>query len=570
MTSSDLNVWLFNTDPRFNTRAYAPAYLTAAQAARFNRICQARMLYRGDHYRYYVEEGRTTFNFEEEIVNGTRRKKYIAYNLLKRITHTSVDLLFGEEPLIRVEDEIAQEKITDLTDRTDLHAVLIELETECSFAGEGVLEVTLFDGEVYLGVVPAEQIHPIGIMRPDRQHAAYVRYAEENIGTAEKPIKLILATTYREGAIERRLYQDTVAERNRVALANWPAFKDAPPPDVQPTGIPFNTIIWFPNLMLGGQVISDYDGLLELQDALNAKQTKVSKVIDQHAEPNILAPRAAADDNGNLRATNKVLYQDKPDEWGYLTWDAQLAAAFQDRKEVVDAMCVVSETSPVLLGIDPGGAPESARALKLKANASLAKARRKATLRRPLLKWSMYVAQRLEQTVVGVRYNTATPTVEMRDGLPVDENEQAQTISLLTASDSISLERRVEMQIPDRDAAAQEIQRIRDQQAASQPSVFMTEPAATDSATGDANEKGTADAGVTATNTLNGAQITAAIGVIGQLQTGAIGNTTAVELLVAVGIERATAQAMVNESGSRDGAGNPETKTPDASTEVAQ
>jgi hypothetical protein len=126
------------------------------------------------------------------------------------------------------------------------------------------------------------------------------------------------------------------------------------------------------------------------------------------------------------------------------------------------------------------------------------------------------------------------------------------------------------MQIPDRDAAAQEIQRIRDQQAASQPSVFMTEPAATDSATGDANEKGTADAGVTATNTLNGAQITAAIGVIGQLQTGAIGNTTAVELLVAVGIERATAQAMVNESGSRDGAGNPETKTPDASTEVAQ
>jgi hypothetical protein len=208
--------------------------------------------------------------------------------------------------------------------------------------------------------------------------------------------------------------------------------------------------------------------------------------------------------------------------------------------------------------------------LKLKANASLAKARRKATLRRPLLKWSMYVAQRLEQTVVGVRYNTATPTVEMRDGLPVDENEQAQTISLLTASDSISLERRVEMQIPDRDAAAQEIQRIRDQQAASQPSVFMTEPAATDSATGDANEKGTADAGVTATNTLNGAQITAAIGVIGQLQTGAIGNTTAVELLVAVGIERATAQAMVNESGSRDGAGNPETKTPDASTEVAQ
>jgi hypothetical protein len=473
-------VWSYECDDRWNAPVRpSPAYLTDEQAARWQRIVAARMLYGGAHYQYFVEQRRTQHELQDVLVDGELRKLYVDYNLLKRISNSSADLLFGAEPLVSVDDDVQDARLREFAARTDLHALLYSMEIECSFAGEAVLEAVVMDGETYLVQHPAEQFHPVGRMRPDRQHDAYVRYAEAEVGGPEKPLTLILRTTYREGSIERALFEGEVADRHRVALSEWPEFKESgrTPPDVEPTGVVANTIIWVPNLIVGGRAVSDYDGLLSTQDLLNAKQSQLARVIGKHAAPKVVAPRAAADDKGDLRAKQEVLYEDQPGQWRYLTWDAQIEAAYKDRDFAVDTMCVLSETSPVLLGIDRGGVPDSARAMRLRAMSSTSKAARKATLRRPVLVWALRVVQMLDQTIRGNRYTLAAlPSIEMRDGLPVDESERATTISTLRAANAMSLERSVEMQIPDPAAAAEEVARIRREAAAQTPSVLLGSP----------------------------------------------------------------------------------------------
>ncbi len=455
------NIWHLSDDDRFNKigRA-APDYLTPEQRCRYERIRQCRMLYGGKHQEYFLGERRSKFNFNEVRAEVGIGKMYIKYNLLRRVTHTSADLLFGDDPIIRVEDAIQSDKLKAFADRTDLDALFIELEIECSSVAECVLEACIMDGESYLVLIPAEEIHPLGRMRPDRQYSAYVRYAEQNVGTRENPITLILATTYLEGSIERRVYRGSVKDENRVALESWPEFKINTPPEKEITGIPYNTIIWFPNMIITNQVVSDYDGSVDLQDALNANHTQVKLVIQKHASPKLRAPRSAADKNGNVQAGREVVYSDNPDDWGYLTWDAQLSAAFKDREDTEHAICISTETSPALLGLDRTGTPDSARALKLKCTASIAKAKRKSKHRKSCIRWALHIVQLLDQTIPGNRYDMGPVTFEPRDGMPVDEDQLIQGIVSAKAAKVMSTKRAVDLQISDPKQAQVELHEI--------------------------------------------------------------------------------------------------------------
>ncbi len=471
-------VWTLSTDARFNRAiGSAPAYLTPTQAARFERIRQARLLYRGQHEQYFLHEGRTQFDFPRVNANGRELMLFVPYNLLKLISHKSADLLFGAEPVIRVEDATQDAKLRDFADRSHLHAILLETEIETSFAGEGIIAVSRqADQKVYAEQVPAEQIHPIGKLGPDRQYTQYVRYAEDNIGTEQTPVVLLLETTYRPGEIERHCWQmDNGVKKNEVSLEQWRGFADAVPPAIEKTGIPINTIVWIPNLLLSGEAISDYDGLIPLQDELNAKQTQIARVLAKHADPKLRVPPSAADEKGNFPANHDVVFSENKDDYGYLVWDAQLASALDDRKFTREALCTAAEMSSVLLGLKEGAAPDAARKLRLEATNSLSKAARKATLRRPVIKRLLSIVQMLEHTVPGTRYDRGNVAVEVRDGLPVDEMDEAQIVSLYRSSRVMSVERAVQRQLTDPAAVAKELTTLNKENEAAMPSILLGE-----------------------------------------------------------------------------------------------
>ena len=79
----------------YGATALKLAYLTDEQNCRAERIRVARMLWRGQHRRAFLEEGRTQFQFPVWNVQGRRHTLYITRNLLRLVTTTVTDLVIG-------------------------------------------------------------------------------------------------------------------------------------------------------------------------------------------------------------------------------------------------------------------------------------------------------------------------------------------------------------------------------------------------------------------------------------------------------------------------------------------
>lgn len=465
-------------------------YLTDAQNNRVERIRVARMIWRGWHRQAFLEEPRTQFDFPEMEVNGRLTKPYVKFNVCKLVTTTLSDLLLGEEPLLRIEDELAQKALDDLKSRSDLHRVFYDATKTSSWAAEAMVEVVRWQGQVYIQDLPPDEVFPIGPRQPDGQYAQYTRFA-----TAALPdkTKLLLQSTYSPGLIERACYRldGQGVKGDKVDLALWAAATGGAGGgtgggaggglDKEATGIAWNTIIWMANELDEGKPTCDYDGLIELQDELNAKQTQIARVIAKHADPKLAAPEAVADPNGNLTANQNVyFYRTKDDIPSYITWNAELASAIEDRDFTLQAFCIAAETSQGLLGIEKGAAPDSARKLRLQATKTLARVSRKATFVRPFIRTALDTALQLVnagsrvKVMGGAVAGGVGAAVDLRDGLPVDELDQAQTISMLTANKAtMSVERGVRLQVQDPVAAQEEIDLLKKEAAEAAPTVQL-------------------------------------------------------------------------------------------------
>lgn len=486
-----------------NTQGYGRTnttldYLDAAQNARLERIRIARALRKGWHRKVFLDEGRTQFDFPEMQVQNVKCRPYITFNVLKLITSTITDLLLGEEPMLRLDAELGadwQDTLDELRNRTNLHSVIYDVVKSASWAGEGFAQVIRWDGQVYVQDLRPDDLFPIGPRLPDGQHAAYRRYATATLAAdpatqdmtlppEKRPATrtLLLETTYRPGTITRECFELSGTRKvGKVDLAQWPTkTPDGQTlPAEEATGIAWNTVIWLPNELDEGEPTSDYDGLIELQDELNAKQTQIARVIAKHSDPAVIADERMFDRNGALQVAGKVFAKregstgEKPLE--YVTWNADLANAIEDRDFTLNGLCIAAELPQGLLGLERGAAPDSARKLRLQATKALARMKRKAVFVKPFMRTVIDTALMLEaagtRTVIALGGLSA---VELRDGLPVDELDQAQVISTLTGNKpTMSIERGVRMQIPDEAAAEEEIATLQEEARRDVPSVLL-------------------------------------------------------------------------------------------------
>lgn len=475
------------TDSQYQTlgRSNDAAYLTRAQRTRLERIRQARLL-TDRQYDYFIGESRTKFGTVKFRINdGPMIDYYEPLNLLDLIAKKSGDLLYGSDPVIRVSDDNQEASLKQLISRSNLTSIMLESEFDCASTGESILEICRHESKVFVTVHAPEEFHPEGKLQPDRQHPSYVYYAEENIGTDAAPDWKLLEQRYKPGSIERAVWQlnDRKEKGQKLELNAWPAFATETPAEVEPTGVAQNLIVWIPNRLQNGRVISDFDGLIGLQDKVNFKSSQLDAVLAKHGRPKLAAHVDSADEDGNLKASGDVFYfRTKEEIPQYIVWNAEIGSAIQERDNAIDHVCVVAEMSPELLGIKRGiAAPESAKALKIRVMNSLAKAARKATVRAPLIARALKIAQDLEQATPGngmVSFVPAEPSVRVKDGLPIDELELATIVSTYRSSNSMSLEDAVAARIPDPEAAAVEVDRIKAERAEATPSILFGESGA--------------------------------------------------------------------------------------------
>src|SRR3954467_6386059 len=119
-------IWVHTTHDSFNLPRLNDtlAFLTPGQRARLERVRQARMLYDGRHREYFLDEGRTQFDFPRVRAGGKTVQLYLTYNVLGLITLKAADLLFGRAPLLRAQDDAQQAALDALAARCGLHPLL--------------------------------------------------------------------------------------------------------------------------------------------------------------------------------------------------------------------------------------------------------------------------------------------------------------------------------------------------------------------------------------------------------------------------------------------------------------
>ena len=486
-------VWVYTTGDfnAFRPEGYSP-FLSPEQQARLERIRQGRMLFDGKHRDYFINEHRTQFDFPRTRVGTTEKQMYLPNNLLKLISYKGTDLLFGAEPLLRVDDEAQQQSLADLVERSNLHQLFYNCAVDATYEAESLIEACIHGGAVYLRAVAADEIFPVGTLQPDGQYLQYDQYRIANIGVPTAAIYLVLTISYVAGSINRTLKQ--IDDKGRVVaenldLAEWPLAAGEPP--LQPatnTGIAWNTITWIPNQLIRGQAVSDYDGIVELQDELNAKQTQIARVLAKHSDPKLAAPASSADPQGNARSDYDVyFYRTKDEIPSYVTWDAELASAVEDRDFARESLLIAAETSPVLLGIrgKSGGHAEAFRTVRVQAYNSLTKAGRKAVVWKAGIRRCVKVAQMLERSIPGYDYADETLGVVLRDGMPVDTLDQANEIAIKRGVGVMSVHRALMEQMDDPAAVEAEEKEIEAETAAKTPSIFLGGP------TPDGQESGT-------------------------------------------------------------------------------
>jgi hypothetical protein len=477
-------IWRNETHPGYQHDAVVMLpYLTAEQNLRAERVRQCRMLFDGRHRAYFLSEGRTQFNFPPMRVNDRDIIPFVPLRVLRLLSFKSADLVFGDKAKLSVDDAIKRMALDALAKRSKVHSRFHAAAVAASWAGGAFLLSCIWRGQAYVTNLPPDEVFPVGPATPDDQYERYERYQVATVGEGADAYKFLLKTIYTRGAVERHAYQ--LAKDNSIVrevdLKLWPGIEASYAP-MEQTGLAENVITFVPNELDGGECVSDYDGLVQTQDAINASMTQISRINALHAEPAMGIPQEMFDANGNINLNKYKAFpfRTKDEIPTYITPQSNIDGAMADRKFKLEAFCVEAEISQILLGVKEGAAPTAARTLRLEMTNSLAKAQRKRNNIEPAAERALEVALMLDaERPVGVFLGGAPVSVEARDGLPIDELDEASIVSTYRGSDSMSLEAAVERRVRDPDATAEEVRRIKEERAAATPPILFGEPGET-------------------------------------------------------------------------------------------
>lgn len=338
---------------------------------------------------------------EKDFTQRYAMLRYIVANFNSLVAKVSADMLFGEKITVTSEN---QDFIETFIEKNELHTQLWESASSNAALGDALFRIRTKDNQII-----TEDVDP-GIYfphydidnprkQPDVKELAWTREINgdrylirelHEVGMIKTTVHRLKGTGATGG--EQIGEQVDIKEYNRIAGTTYQEFVD--------TGIEDFLLIHIPNTKLRGNKYhfgqSDFVELESLQFALNNRLTKNDNILDKHSDPIVAVPEGILDEHGNVRKEHLSMIEitnegEKPE---YITWNANLEAAFSQIDKIVEFMFMVSETSPDVLGLGQGKA-ESGRALKMRLIRTIAKSMRKRRYYELGLKRMFMIAQQL-------------------------------------------------------------------------------------------------------------------------------------------------------------------------------
>jgi hypothetical protein len=399
------------------------------QRERLIRYAQNKMLYTGKHDLVYDQWA----SMIADNPDVQRALVYIAVNLPGAITRLVADLLYGEAGAnlhATCQNAQATEALTRILD--DCHMLQAAYETGglgASYRGDGVYKVYLQDGQARIVSQPAQYWFPIASSANIKEIERHIIAWPVQIGDK----KYLRKEIHERGYILNYAYE---LEGNQIGQQVDLATVGESRPEREDTGLRGFTVFHNPNLALDDELfgLDDYMDLDSLFPVYNVLLSRNDLILMKHSDPNMYGPEDNLEPDPNdpdkLRVrTSGGYFPVGPDEAppGYLEWDGKLEAAFKQMETLLQAIYLVSETSPAAFGLDKeGGTAESGRALRFRLMRTIAKVQRKRIYADTCLKDLFETALQLEASRGIGKYTPERPSIDWQDGLPNDPLEDAQ------------------------------------------------------------------------------------------------------------------------------------------------
>jgi len=424
---------------------------------RLDNYKRCRHLFKGQH----AEVFERVQKWLEE--SGDKWMVYVACNFAGLISKVSADMLFGEKVKYVVdEDPVSDEQgqLNQLIESNKLNTVNYEMALSTSWRGEVIYKVRFGklatageDEQSHAIIEPASpgRFFPItsGDNIRDLQGGVfgYVRKAPPGVRAREGRDYLRIER-HLPGKIQNELWLLEEDGRTIQEQVNLNLFEEyAELEQEQETKYPGLLFTFTPNWRLEDEFwgISDYYDLETIFDEINNRVSRISRVLDKHESPRLILPPGIMHfdekterwyvtkedlEMMEVSGEDETVRGDLPK---YLTWDAQLDAAFKQIDKLMQLAFLISETSPDAFGLREGGAAESGRALKFRLIRLLAKINRKKLYFDQALKDVIGKALHMEaEHGGGLDYSDTDLRIEWGDGIPADPKEQAEIEGIRT------------------------------------------------------------------------------------------------------------------------------------------
>lgn len=399
---------------------------------------------------------------QEASVNW--RYPYVKSPLPRMISRASTNLLFGEPPSFAPgsEDDADADRLDFIVTENDLPAELqrggLMTSSEGDVFGRVLVQPSVLDAPIIEFVSRARVIpHFSGRFLLG---ATFITEWQEGRNDFFR-----LFETYEPGAVVSVLYRGT---RTSVG-GEYPLDGYSRTEGVQPvvyTGVERPLCTFIPNSVDADPTRghSDYRGLedrfLAVNEAVSIGQSNLRLAGRKRA----IVDAAYLDENGRLNRDDDLLLRkdrggsidgkNKPLEVLEYSFEGEALQAWVDH--MIDSTLVLSGTAPTLVGRSVDGGAISGTALRLKAAHSLIEAAGKGRHFVRGVSWLLRAAAIIDsrpttQGGFGRRWNDAdvAPKIELQDGMPVDEREQAEMLVMLTNAEAISLEEKIKLRRPE-------------------------------------------------------------------------------------------------------------------------
>ena len=421
---------------------------------RIEKYKENKQLFEGSHDEVFKEVQRRLESQDQKVMT------YLVANYCGLLSKLAADLLFGEQPEFKAQNETTDKRLKELISQNNFYDSLYESALGNSYRGDSCYKIRYAKRSKY------SEDREI-IIETQNPNYFFVEQAEDNIRQIDKQIigwdfrvdtdndgnedtSFLRIEVHTPGLIEHFLYQmkGTTVQKKVDIKEMFPNLDYK-----EETGLDDFLIVHIPNWR-SDEIFwgySDYLDIKSLQDECNNRISQISRVLDMHADPKMKGPPEALDDDGNIEvAGNRYFpFESGGAEPQYITWEAKLEMAFKQIDYILKMMFLVTETSPDAFGLSENNTAESGRALKYRLMRLLSKVGRKKRYYDSAIKEALYKAQMMDNIHTSNSYEPEVPSATWRDGLPDDANDKAEVTESLDRSGAMSTEEKVRFNHPD-------------------------------------------------------------------------------------------------------------------------